>query len=181
MLSLDEYATIGEACTIAEALVALSKAQLGLTYSRHHHRAILVLDEAGRVVGKLTHFTILRALEPDLLGPNGAESLERAGLDPSFIEALRAHLHRVGGELSLRALCHAAGKIRVRDAMVPAGERIAGQAPLPEAIRSMVAARCQSLLVVERNEVTGIIRLSDLFEEVADMIRADSGGESSGP
>ncbi len=35
----------------------------------------------------------------------------------------------------------------------------------------MLGSRAQSLLVTRGGEVVGILRLSDVFEEVADMIR----------
>lgn len=178
MLSLDEYATIGSTCTVREALLALGKAQLGLTYDRHHHRAVLVLDSSGGVVGKLTHWAILRALAPDMLGAKEVESLERAGLDERFIESLRERLRGMGG--SLAAMCQAAGRLTVCDAMVSPGERIGADAPLESAIERMTVARCQSLLVVEDGHVTGIVRLSDVFEEVADLIRGPEGAERHG-
>ena len=88
MHSLDEYATISDNCTIREALVALDKAQLGLTPDRHHHRAVLVLDGSGNVVGKLTHWAILRSLEPGPLQNEDLASLDRAGLSAEFVHRL---------------------------------------------------------------------------------------------
>ena len=44
MLLLEEYATVAADATVEDALIALDKAQLGLTYDRHHHRAVLVLE-----------------------------------------------------------------------------------------------------------------------------------------
>jgi len=148
MLSLDEYATIASGCTIREALVALSKAQLGLTYDRHQHRAVLVLDEAGAVIGKLTHWDILRSLEPELLRGDDLASLDRAGLSAEFI-----------------------GRIKHEDAMVPIAESISEDAPLSEGIRRFVALHVQVLLVHGHEKVIGVLRLSDVFEEVADRIR----------
>ena len=80
MLSLDEYATIYQGSTIQEALTALTESQLGLTDDRHFHRAVLVLDESGKVVGKLSHWAILRSLEPKYLDNDDVLSLSRTGL-----------------------------------------------------------------------------------------------------
>jgi len=179
MLALDEYTTIDSECTVREALVALNKVQLGLTYDRHHHRALLVLGAGGEVVGKLTHWAILRALEWDPVGANGVRSLERAGMDERFIDTLRRRMRRCGG--SLTAMCRAAGSVRVRDAMLPTGESIAEETPLRTAIERMVAERCQSLIVADQHQVTGILRLSDVFEEVADLIRGTECAETSEP
>ncbi len=173
MLSLDEYATVDADCTLREALVALDKAQLGLTYDRHHHRAVLVLDRRRDVIGKLTHWAILRSLEPELLGRAEVETLQRAGLRPSLIDSIRRDVAPFRGNLA--RMSREAGRVRVRDAMVAMGESIDGDASLGEAIRQMVLQHAQSLLVTRQGTVVGILRLSDVFEEVAERIRDDAG------
>ena len=169
MMALDEYATVSCEATILEALVALSKAQLGLTYDRHHHRAILVLDGAEKVVGKLTHWTILRSLEPKLFGKVDREALVRTNLSLEFIQSLEDSFST--RPANLEAMCREAARVRVKDAMIPVQESVEEQAELTEAIRLFVLGHWQSVLVTRDGEVTGILRLSDVFEEVADMIR----------
>ena len=171
MLPLEEYATIASDRTLQDALRALNKAQLGLTYDRHQHRAILALDSAGKVVGKLTHWAILRSLEPDLLQNGDLASLDRAGLSPQFLARLKRRTRGFGG--SINRMCKVAARVCVADAMVPIGEGIAEEAPLSEAIQQFVLARVQSLLVLRKGTAVGILRLSDVFEEVADRIREE--------
>lgn len=174
MLPLREYATIGSDRTLRDALRALNKAQLGLTYDRHQHRAILVLDSAGTVIGKLTHWAILRSLEPDLLRDDDLESLDRAGLSRQFLNRLKRRTRSFGG--SVNRMCTVAARVRVADAMVPIGESIAEDVPLSVAIRQFVLLHAQSLLVIGDGGAVGILRLSDVFEEVADRIREDDAG-----
>jgi len=169
MLPLADYATIGSDRTIREALAALSKAQLGLTNDRHHHRAVLVLDDRGTVVGKLTHRAILRAIQPRVFNDDDVDNLARSGLSVDFIQTL-ADKHPVRG--SFRHMCKLAGQVRVRDAMVPVEESIEEEAALVSAIGQMSNQNVQSLLVTRRGVVVGILRLSDVFEEVADLIRS---------
>ncbi|MBW2458661.1 MAG: CBS domain-containing protein [Deltaproteobacteria bacterium] len=178
MLALGEYATIGMGCTIHEALVELSKTQLGLTYDRHHHRAILVIGPDGDVAGKVTHWALLRSLMPELLGDEELASLTRAGLPDTFIERLKRQVGEV--QPTLRGLCRAAARVKVEDAMVPVGDSIDVEATLIEAIQRMVAHHCQSMIVRRRGAAVGILRLSDVFEEVADVIRAADPGDSGG-
>ena len=171
MHPLEDYATISCECTIREALVALSKAQLGLTPDRHQHRAVLVLDGWGNVVGKLTHWAILRSLEPQLLRNEDLASLDRAGLSEEFVSRLKQQTRMFSGRL--QRMCEAAGHLRVGDAMVPAGESISENAPLSEAIEQFVLLHSQSLLIRRDDKVVGILRLSDVFEEVANQIRGN--------
>jgi CBS domain-containing protein len=173
MLPLAEYATISAESTIREALVALNKAQMGLTYDRHHHRAILVIDETGEVVGKLTHHSILASLEPRLLGSVDLRQLDRAGLTQEFISSMEESA--VNLNLTLERMCAEAGRRKVEQAMVPTIESIEEEAPLAEAIHLIVRKHVQSVLVTRSDRVVGILRTSDVFEEVADMIRSTEG------
>ena len=169
MVSLSEYATIDAEKTIKEALEALSKAQLGLTQDRHHHRAVLVLDRDGNVMGKLSHWAILRALERRPLRADDMVSLSRAGLTEEFIESMQDSLSTFTG--SLQQMCRYAARIKAKDAMVSVGESIEESATLTEAIRMLVRKHVQSLPVTSGNKVVGILRLSDVFEEVAEAIK----------
>ena len=174
MLPLDAYAIIGSDRTLKEALQALSKAQLGLTYDRHQHRAILVLDAVSAVVGKLTHWAILRSLDPELVNTDEFEALGRTGLSRPLLERLQRDASRLGR--SVNRMCTVAAEVRVAEAMIPVGESIDASSPISEAIQQFVHLHAQSLLVRERGTVVGIRRLSDVFEEVADRIRAGDCG-----
>ncbi|MFC1577667.1 hypothetical protein ACFL36_01520 [Thermodesulfobacteriota bacterium] len=63
MVPLQAYATVHQEATLREAVFALENAQMTLAPSRHLHRAILVLDENGKVVSKIIMKDILVALE----------------------------------------------------------------------------------------------------------------------
>lgn len=169
MISINEYATVPAHATLREALRALDNAQLGLTDDRHHHRAVLVLDERGDVIGKLSHWAILKSLEPRLLTPADTSTLDAAGLSSEFIGSLEEGLTGYVG--SLESLCRKASETRADVAMVSAGEGIDADAPILEAIHKLVADHVQSLTVTRGSRTVGILRLSDVFEAVANIIR----------
>ena len=85
MVPLEGYATVPWEATLREAILALEKAQMTLNPSRHKHRAILVLDESGKVVSKITMKNILVALEPNYGKVEGTGVLERSGYSPDWI------------------------------------------------------------------------------------------------
>ena len=64
MVPLSEYATVSEDATLYEAVLELEKAQEEFDHTRYRHRAILVLDSDGKVIGKLSQLDALKALEP---------------------------------------------------------------------------------------------------------------------
>ena len=169
MLPLSEYASISADQTLRQALIALTDSQSGLDDSRHFHRAVLVLDHGGKVIGKLTHWAILKALEPKLLHDEDLEALRRAGLSPSFISGIVGSLPAPGD--SLDGLCRVAADMPVREVMVPALESVRESAPIVQAIRTLVLNHAQSMLVTRGGAVVGILRLSDVFVAVADRIR----------
>ena len=88
MVPLKDYATVYKEATLREAVLALEEAQLTLDPSRHKHRAILVLDESGKVVSKIVMKDILVALEPNYGKVEGVEVLERSGYSPDLIRSM---------------------------------------------------------------------------------------------
>lgn len=79
MVLIEEYATVSQEANLYEAVLALEKAQTALEPSRYKHRAILVLDQSGKVLGKITIKDILIALEPNYGNLEGMEVLARSG------------------------------------------------------------------------------------------------------
>lgn len=169
MLSLDAYATIDGNQSLREALEVLSLSQENLTPGRHFHRAVLVLNKNGEVTGKLSQWAVLRSLEPALLKCDDEASLFRSGLSGDFIESIKSTLALFRG--NLEQICATAGSITVSDAMVPIGESISEDAPLTDAIHLLVVKHAQSLPVTRHGRVVGILRQSDVFEEVSHIIR----------
>jgi CBS domain-containing protein len=170
MISLGEYATVSADSTIKDALKALSKAQLGLTYDRHHHRAVLVLDDGGNVIGKLSHWAVLRTLDLKIINVEDLVSLSRESITSKFLEEMKDGLVELFGNLA--TVCKKASKIKAREAMVHMGESIDENAPLTFAIHHLVINHIQSMLVTRNGKVVGTLRLSDVFEEVANIIRS---------
>ena len=170
MLGPDEYATISPNLSLRTAMGELSEHDFGLCGSRKHHRAVLVVDDSQHILGELTHWSILRSLEPHFLD-DAVSSMERAGLGAELMRSVLEENDPFNGNLD--QLCRAAGPTRVIDAMVPTEERIDEDAPLTRAIHRMVADRIQTILVVRDQDVVGVLRLCDLFKGVATRIRND--------
>lgn len=76
------------------------------------------------------------------------------------------------GETPVKDICMKSVRIYVRDIMyTPAeGEYVSQQASLDEAIHQLVIGHHQSLLVVEDNNVTGILKLTDVFSALVQII-----------
>jgi len=166
MVPLEEYATVPEEATLYDAILALEKAQEAFDLSQHKHRAILVLDKGKKVVGKITMFDVLIALEPKY------ENLEDVGgYSPEFIKSM-LKVNVLWNE-PLQLICDQAPNLKVHDFMkVPTGEMyIDENAVLGEAIHQLIVSRHHSLLVTKDKNVVGILRLSDVFTQISEKIK----------
>jgi CBS domain-containing protein len=173
MVPLEAYATVTREATLREAIIALERAQVTLDPSRHKHRAILVLDESGKVVSKITMKNILMALEPNYGKMEGTGVLERSGYSPDLIRSMLENnalwteplqfFHERAAKLKVGDLIHAPSE----------DEYIDENATLGEAIHQMIVSPYLSLLVTSGDEVLGILRLSDIFAKICEVIKGD--------
>lgn len=171
MIPLEAYATVPLEATLREAVVALEKAQMTLEPFRHKHRAILVLDESGKVVSKITMKNILFALEPNYGKVEGMDVLERSGFSPDLIRDMLEN-NVLWAEPS-QFFAERAAVLKVGDFIeAPSeGEYIDQNATLAEATHQLIVQPYLSLLVTDDDDVVGILRLSDVFAKVCDIIK----------
>lgn len=171
-LPLSDYAVVGEEATILDALLELQASQEKLSPDRHRHRGILVRNRHNQIVGKLNHFAFLRALVPERKALGNAGLLDRAGVADDLRESSMRMLDLLTGDLV--DLCERARRVSVREVFTPTNVSVEEDAHLHEAISSFLRHQTLSLLVTRRGETVGILRLSDLFEELArEIIRGN--------
>ncbi len=174
MVPLAEYATVSKDATLYDAVTVLEKVQQGYNKSRYPHRAILVYDENGNIVGKISQLDILRALEPqyDQMVEKGG-SLARLGFSQEFQKAMLEQFKL--WDRPLNDICKKAAEIKVQNFMyTPSqGEFVDVSTTLDEAIHQLVMGHHQSLLVTENDLIVGILRLTDVFMAVFEAIMTD--------
>jgi CBS domain-containing protein len=176
MVPLSEYAVVSEEATLYDAIRALEKAQEGFSQKRYKHRAILVCDaKTNRVIGKLSQLDVLRSLEPkyDMLGQDKTLSnigLSRFGLSTEFLRSLLKQYNLLSA--SIDETCKNAGKQNVKKFMytLTQGEFVAETAAINEAIHQFVMGHHQSLLVTRGDDIVGILRLTDVFMKISEIM-----------
>ena len=171
LVPLEGYATVSQEATLREAVLALENAQMALDPAQYKHRAILVLDESGKVVSKITMKNILIVLEPNYGKVEGIEVLERSGYSPDLIKSMFKDSSLWTEPLQF--IRERATQLKVKKFIqAPSeGEYIDENATLGEAIRQLVVYPYHSLLVTSGDEVVGILRLSDVFAKICDEIK----------
>jgi CBS domain-containing protein len=171
MVPVAEYATVSEEATLFEAVVALERAQRRFDESHYKHRAILVFGTGGRIVGKVSQLDVVRCLEPNARDADDFGAVQRFGFSPVFIRST----HETFGQWQkpLDDICDRSAFIMVKDIMYTPdeGEYVDENASLDAAIHLLVSGRHQSLLVTRKDDVVGILRLSDVFMEVCKAIK----------
>jgi CBS domain-containing protein len=172
MVPLKEYATVPLKATLVEAVHALENSQRTLDPLKYKHRAILVLDDNGKVVSKITMKDLLIALEPNYGKVEGSEVLKRSGYSPNLIKSMLEDT-TLWAE-PLQRVRERAARLNASDIIkTPSeGEYIDENATLGDAIRQLVVYPHHSLLVTADDEVVGILRLSDVFTKVCEEIKA---------
>jgi len=172
MVKLSDYATVSEEATLYDAVLALEKAQAKYDQGRYLHRAILVYDQNNKIVGKLSHLDILMALEPKYEKLGIVKSFPRFGLSYQFQKAMHEQLRFWNKPMN--EICKKANQIKVKQFMYTPGEgeHVEEKASLDEAINQLIMGHHQSLLVTRDKEIVGILRLTDVFTEIVETIKA---------
>jgi CBS domain-containing protein len=165
MLPLNEYAVVSEEATLYDAFITLQEAQKKLTPGRQPHRAVLVVDKEKNIVGKLGHLGFLKALEPGYNDLGQLDMISKAGLTKEFINSMMKNYSLLQDDLE--DIRNRTKKIRIKDVMRPVTEQVDVNDTINEAIHKIIMWQILSVPVTKGGKVVGILRLSDLFDEVS--------------
>jgi len=169
MVPLERYPVVSKDATLLEAVQLFERIQKMRDRKRQPYRAILVVDDDKKVIGKIGQLAFLRALEPqrNILGDMG--KLAIAGVSADFINTMMNHFQFF--QDSMADICRRARHILVKDVMVPIAEHIEEDATLGEAIYKIVALQTLSLMVTRGDQTVGLLRLCDVVQEIADEMK----------
>jgi len=166
MIPLAEYATVSEDADILEAIDALDAAQKAFDPKRYRHRAVIVLNNEDRVVGKLSQHDIIQALEPEYKETKARTSSahNQFGFSRKFIESVSLQYNM--WDKPLQNLYKKALKQKVKSFMYKPteGEYIKVSASMNDTIHQLIIGKHHSLLVTDGPDIVGVVRLTDVFE-----------------
>ncbi len=171
MIPIEQYPTIDKNATMLDAILTLKKAQEKASPELPPFRAVLVLDENKKVIGKVGHFAFLKGLEPKYQDLFDIDKLSRARLSSNFIESLFEKF-ALWQETPLD-LCSTASKIRISEIMQPIAEHVEEEESIAKTIHKIIMWQCLSVLVVRGDEVVGILRTSDIYQAIENYITTE--------
>ncbi|MBW1637315.1 MAG: CBS domain-containing protein [Deltaproteobacteria bacterium] len=171
MIPISEYATVTLGTSLTDAVLALEKAQNAFTSSKYQHRAILVLDHDGSVVGKVGQLCALQAIEPEYNFNDKIEEIKKYNFSEEYLVRLRERYRSEETVLETDHLQDIAEK-KVEEFMQKPrpGEFVAENGTIDTAIHRLVSGRHQSLLVTRQKRIIGILRMADVFAAVSHEI-----------
>ncbi|OGF26315.1 hypothetical protein A2303_03905 [Candidatus Falkowbacteria bacterium RIFOXYB2_FULL_47_14] len=168
MVPLAEYAVIGEDASLYEAIIELKRAQENFSRknSLHAHRAILVRNKSGRIIGKISQMDALKALEPKARNLI-SKTARRIGFSKNYLVSTHEQFRL--WDIQIEHISNQARHILAKDAMyaLTSGEYIDSEATLAAATHQLARGNHHSLLVTDKKKnVVGILRQVDVFTVV---------------
>jgi CBS domain-containing protein len=170
MRPLSEYRTISTEANLYEAAQALSETLEEFEKNPKIHKILLISDENGEIVGKLSQLDVLRFLEPKGKALGSSGTLSRFGVSSEYLKPMANQC--LFWDKPLLDLCKDAGMLKVKRLVhAPvAGEFVEEDAPLTEAIHQLALEHHQSLLVTRGKKIVGVLRQIDIFKEVSETL-----------
>ncbi len=170
MIPLSEYATVSQEATLREAIASLKKAHEDFGKTKDRHRAVLIFNKDKKIIGKLSHLDILRAVKPKTKKIVDQEKLAEYGFDSQFIHSMISKYELWYN--TVKEICAKKGNEKVKNFMytISKSEYVKDDLSLDEAVHKLLLGQHQSLLVAKQDNIVGILRLTDVFSEIAQMI-----------
>ena len=156
MTPLSEYSTLGTDAKLSDVIVSLTESK---------HRDILIVDENGDLKGILTMTDILRALEPSYKKLDTHDRY-KATLTSRYVGDVFKEFGLWTSSLS--ELCKKGCTTSVVDIMhVPdITDYLNEDDELEDALHHYVVGTQQPLIIRKNGEITGILRLVNVFDEI---------------
>jgi CBS-domain-containing membrane protein len=171
MVSLKGYITVKDDATLYEAVMAIENALADSSGAKYPHRAVLVLDAGGKVVGKISQMDVLRALEPKYDLISHRQDAHLGGFTREFMKGMVRNFGL--WDNPMKDICKKAAVRKVKDFMhTPGeGELVDAEDSLDEAIHQLLMGHHQSLLVLQGKEIVGILKLTDVYSAISQTIK----------
>jgi len=175
MTPIEEYEKISSESRFCDALSILKRnyESAKTCQSGHFHKTLFVTDPAGKIIGKLSMYDVIRGLVPETaketdfsevrewirsihpkkLAEATAEIQERFGwLHSSFVELVKQEAHR-----------------KVKEIMSPVHPILKEEDKINQAIYLMFKGDVRQPLVMRQEAVVGVVDLMRIFSELLDI------------
>ena len=170
MVPVDKFQKISSSVLFYDALLVLETVQKKYLSGKCEQRILLVENEDGQIIGKLSPIDLLRGLETNYNRLSVEKTLSRFG-QYSVWKSIREDYNL--WESPFKDLCRKAVGIRIKDFLREPTEE---QAVKPEnsmtkCFHRFIMNRHDSLFVLENDLIIGLIRFSDVYRRVSKSMK----------
>jgi Mg/Co/Ni transporter MgtE len=158
MIPLTDFPHIPYWFTIKQAIAIVKKTALGLE-GKAEPNTLLVFDEKYQLMGSLTMEDLIRGIEKKFSRSNGFMSKEWD--TPVFFEGLFTEGVKEEAQKP------------VSEIMSPVKESVAPDESIIKAVYLMIEKKLSIVPVIEKGVVKGVVRLQEIFNELAALVMAD--------
>ncbi|MBW1751816.1 MAG: CBS domain-containing protein [Deltaproteobacteria bacterium] len=170
MIPIKNYSTIAPDTTLREAALSLRTSYCELETgmcTEAGPRTVMVVDDNGKLVGILDFNSFLVTLIPEIAGGLSAK-LEALGVSIAFAQADAASLDEARLGFKARVIKNADTK--VRDIMLKIRGTIDAGDSLMAGLKKMFRNKITVLPVYENDKLVGVLRDTDFFLAVTDIL-----------
>lgn len=177
MILIDKFPRISQHATFYEAVMILEAAQEKFLAGKVPQRIVVVEDDQGGVMGKISPIDLLRGLETNYNRINTEKTLSRFGF--SYIWKSMQTDYNLW-ENPFKDLCRKAQEVQVKDIVKPPsqGQTVGPEDTLAKCFHLFVMNRHDALFAVEGGRIAGLLRFSDVYKK-ASAVMKECGVESS--
>ncbi len=174
VIPISDYASVQNDANLLTALIALeSENRVHMEGQPYRHRAILVLNKKGDVIGKASQIDMLRAIEPDYGKLEVSNGLSRFGFTKEYLSALYGNYSlwsRSKDEIQKLLV-----RTKITEVMYKPtdSQHVDINDTLSTASHQIIMGQHQSLLVLDCNKVVGILRSTDIFNKIYSLIMGE--------
>ncbi|UCG84870.1 MAG: CBS domain-containing protein [Gemmatimonadota bacterium] len=165
MVPIDQYPSVRDNATLAEAIAVIDSARLDVGGRKSQPRLLLVFDEIQLLVGYVRRRDIMRGLEPQFLVSQPLEYRKMrfdVPADPNLTE--------LPFDRTVSRIRQQAGK-PVSDVMLPIPTTINADDHLMKAIHEMVTLNLYLIPVIDKKRLVGVVRSVDMIHELAQLLK----------
>ena len=173
MIHADNILSINVDDSFTAAVEGLEQALEDFKSNKRRTRVLIVLDEQGHMVGKISPSDVLRSMEPSydkLLDTNSSAHVSKFGY---LIQSLREEIQHAA--LPWDRLCQTAKTHKVRDIMrtPPHSQIIQLGESINEAIHRFVLGKHNTLFVTNGRVLVGLLDVPTLYHAIVEKLRTE--------
>jgi len=170
MSPVNDFPRISSEATFNDTLMALEKSQEEFKAGKSRQRILLVEDQRGTVLGKVSPMDLMKGLEASYEKIEKPETIYRWGLGYA-LETMKEEFRL--WQKPLADLCRKAEELKVESfATKPTkGHKVDIDDTMDSAFHFFVMARHDSLFVMEKDKILGLLRFSDVYKKIAQEIK----------